>query len=101
MRYVRRAAAVAGGLKAGLHTWMAWKTPMGAAHWGVGAPKPDTLAMQRKTEQGSGAWARAGELRPRPKAAASAKLAPMVRSFMMNTSLIVVKMTCLSLGDLR
>ncbi|KTB95148.1 hypothetical protein AO073_14920 [Pseudomonas syringae ICMP 11293] len=81
---------MAGGLNAGLHTWMVWKTAIGAAHWGLGVPKPDTLAMQRKTEQGSGAWARAGALRPRPKAAASAKvaemaeMAEMARSFMMN-----------------
>ncbi|MGN3936886.1 hypothetical protein ABVB18_16050 [Xanthomonas citri pv. mangiferaeindicae] len=59
------------------------------------------LAMQRKTEQGSPAWARAGALKPRFKAAASTKVVAMLRSFMMNTSLVVIEMTCLSLGDLR
>ena len=73
---------------------MAWKVAIGAAHSGDGVPKPDMLDMQRKTEQGSGAWARAGALRPRPKAAASAKVAAVVRGFMMNTSLVVVEMTC-------
>ncbi|WP_161961121.1 hypothetical protein [Xanthomonas arboricola] len=80
---------------------MEWKVAIGAAHSGVGAPKPDTLAMQRKTEQGSPAWARAGALKPRLKAAANAKVVAMLRSFMMNTSLVVIEMTCLPLGDLR
>jgi hypothetical protein len=83
-KYDRRAAAVAGGLKYGLHIWMAWKAAIGAVHSGVGVPTPVTLAMQRKTEQGSPTWARAGVLKPRPKAAASAKVAETVRSFMMN-----------------
>ena len=76
---------------------MAWKVAIGAAHSGDGVPKPVMLDMQRKTEQGSGAWARAGALRPRPKAAASANVVAMVRSFMMDTSLAVAEMTCLSL----
>ncbi|AHG43574.1 hypothetical protein N018_12285 [Pseudomonas syringae CC1557] len=92
---------MAGGLNCGLHTWIAWKTAIGAEHSGVGVPEPDTLAMQRKTVQGSGAWARAVALRPRPKVAASAIVAEIVRSFMVNTSLVVIEMTCLSVGDLR
>lgn len=101
IRYVLRAAAVAGGLKAGLQIWMLWKTAIGAAQPGLGAPKPDMLAMQRKTVQGSGACARAGALRARPKAAVSAKVAEMVRSFMMNISLERIELTCFFLGNLR
>ncbi|WP_181126583.1 hypothetical protein [Xanthomonas arboricola] len=80
---------------------MEWKTAIGAAQAGPpGLLGAVMLAMQRKTEQGSPAWARAGALKPRLKAAANAKVVTMLRSFMMNTSLVVIEMTCLSLGDL-